>query len=80
MNRGTNMENLVPASSRVVIIGGGIAGCSVAYQLSKLGWNDVTVLEKGNISGGTTWHAAGMVTQLRNSRTLIDINLSLIHI
>ena len=80
MNRGTNMENLVPASSRVVIIGGGIAGCSVAYQLSKLGWNDVTVLEKGNISGGTTWHAAGMVTQLRNSRTLIDINRATIEI
>ncbi len=67
------MTNNIPKHTQVVIIGAGIAGCSVAYHLSKLGWNDVTVLEKGNISGGTTWHAAGMVTQLRNSRTLIDI-------
>jgi len=63
----------IPNQSRVVIIGGGIAGCSVAYHLTKLGWTDVLVLESKTIIGGTTWHAAGLVTQLRNSRTLIDI-------
>ena len=47
------------------IIGGGIVGCSVAYYLTKLGWNDVVVLERKTVAGGTTWHAAGLVTQLR---------------
>ena len=56
-----------------MIIGGGIAGCSVAYHLTKLGWTDVVLLERKTLTGGTTWHAAGLVTQLRNSRTLIDI-------
>ncbi|MCL0099713.1 FAD-dependent oxidoreductase [Dehalococcoidia bacterium] len=63
----------IPNQARVVIIGGGIAGCSVAYHLTKLGWTDVLVLESKTIIGGSTWHAAGLVTQLRNSRTLIDI-------
>ena len=63
----------LPSHARAVVIGGGIAGCSTAYHLAKLGWKDVVLLERRNISGGTTWHAAGLVTQLRNSRTLIDI-------
>jgi 4-methylaminobutanoate oxidase (formaldehyde-forming) len=54
-----------PTQARVVIIGGGIIGCSVAYHLAKLGWSDVVLLEKGRLSGGTTWHAAGLVGQLR---------------
>jgi heterotetrameric sarcosine oxidase gamma subunit len=56
----------VPTQARVVIVGGGIVGCSVAYHLTKLGWNDVIVLEQGRLSGGTTWHAAGLVGQLRS--------------
>ena len=64
----------IPDRARVVIIGGGIVGCSVAYYLTKLGWNDVVVLERKTVAGGSTWHAAGMVTQLRATRTMIDIN------
>ena len=62
-----------PSHAQVVIIGGGIVGCSVAYHLTKLGWRDVALLERKTLTGGTTWHAAGLVTQLRNSRTLIEI-------
>ena len=54
-----------PDSARVVIIGGGIMGCSVAYHLTKHGWHDVVLLEQGRLSCGTTWHAAGLVGQLR---------------
>ena len=63
----------LPQQARVVIIGGGIAGCSVAYHLTKLGWTDVVLLERNELTGGTTWHAAGLVTQLRASQTLIEI-------
>ena len=53
--------------ARVVVIGGGVAGCSLAYHLSKLGWNDVVLLEKGELTGGSTWHAAGLCTQFNAS-------------
>ncbi len=55
----------LPDHARVVIIGGGIIGCSIAYHLVKHGWSDVVLLEQGRLSGGTTWHAAGLVGQLR---------------
>ena len=55
----------LPDSARVVIIGGGIMGCSVAYHLAKLGWRDIILLEQGRLTCGTTWHAAGLVGQLR---------------
>ena len=51
----------LPSQARVVIIGGGIAGCSVAYHLAKLGWEDVVLLERKKLTSGTTWHAAGLV-------------------
>ena len=57
----------VPSRARVVIIGGGVIGTSVAYHLTELGWTDVVVLEQGTLSCGTTWHAAGLVGQLRAS-------------
>ena len=60
----------VPAQAQVVVIGGGIMGCSTAYHLAKNGWKDVVLLEQGRLTGGTTWHAAGLVGQLRGSRTL----------
>lgn len=60
----------VPTHSRVVIIGGGIIGCSVAYHLTKLGWRDVLLLEQGRLSSGTTWHAAGLVGQLRSQSSM----------
>ncbi|EAP97655.1 putative dehydrogenase protein [Janibacter sp. HTCC2649] len=56
---------VLPGRARVVIIGGGIIGCSVAYHLAHLGWTDVVLLEQGSLSCGTTWHAAGLVGQLR---------------
>ncbi|MBM3546470.1 MAG: FAD-dependent oxidoreductase [Alphaproteobacteria bacterium] len=60
----------LPSQARVVIVGGGIAGCSVAYHLTKLGWSDVVLLEQGRLTCGTTWHAAGLVGQLRGTRTM----------
>ncbi len=60
----------VPGHARVVVIGGGIMGCSVAYHLAKLGQNDVALLEQGRLTCGTTWHAAGLVGQLRNHESM----------
>src|SRR5499433_4317058 len=60
----------LPSYARVVIVGGGIVGCSVAYHLTKLGWPDVVLLERRDLSCGTTWHAAGLVGQLRSSHNL----------
>ncbi|HEV7544061.1 MAG TPA: FAD-binding oxidoreductase, partial [Reyranella sp.] len=61
---------MIPTQARVVVIGGGIMGCSTAYHLAKLGWKDVVLLEQGRLSGGTTWHAAGLVGQLRSYQNL----------
>ncbi|MFD3190320.1 FAD-dependent oxidoreductase [Sedimentitalea sp. HM32M-2] len=55
----------IPESARVVIIGGGVIGCSVAYHLTRLGWQDVVLLERKQLTSGTTWHAAGLIAQLR---------------
>ena len=59
----------LPDRARVVIIGGGVIGTSVAYHLTKLGLTDVVLLEQGQLSCGTTWHAAGLVGQLRASES-----------
>jgi 4-methylaminobutanoate oxidase (formaldehyde-forming) len=61
--------------ARVVIIGGGIAGCSIAYHLAKLGWTDVLLLDKGELTSGSTWHAAGLVTQFHTSPTIMQMRL-----
>ena len=55
----------IPSHARVVIIGGGVSGCSLAYHLAKLGWKDVVLLERKKLTSGTTWHAAGLIGQLR---------------
>ena len=60
----------LPTQARVVIVGGGIAGCSTAYHLSKLGISDVLLLEQGKLTCGTTWHAAGLVGQMRPNRNM----------
>jgi len=57
----TTASNSIPDRARVVIIGGGVIGCSVAYHLTKLGWRDVLLLERAKLTAGTTWHAAGLV-------------------
>ena len=57
----TSSSSGVPDRARVVIIGGGVIGTSVAYHLAKLGWNDVVLLERDQLTSGTTWHAAGLV-------------------
>ena len=54
----------LPKNSKVVVIGGGVAGCSVAYHLAKFGWKDTILLERDLLTSGTTWHAAGLVGQL----------------
>ena len=60
----------LPTQARVVIVGGGIAGCSTAYHLAKLGITDVLLLEQGKLTSGTTWHAAGLVGQMRPTRNM----------
>ncbi|RUW56235.1 MULTISPECIES: FAD-dependent oxidoreductase [unclassified Mesorhizobium] len=67
------MAHEFPTQARIVIVGGGIIGCSVAYHLTKLGWTDVVVLEQGQLSGGTTWHAAGLVGQLRSHSNMTSL-------
>src|SRR6266702_4866775 len=62
------MSNAIPSHARVVIVGGGIVGASTAYHLTKLGVADVVLLEQGKLTCGTTWHAAGLVGQLRATR------------
>ena len=59
-----------PARARAVIIGGGISGCSVAYHLAKAGWTDIVLLERKQLTCGTTWHAAGLIGQLRGSANM----------
>ena len=56
--------------AEIVIIGGGIIGCSIAYHLTRMGKADVLLLEKSGLTHGATWHAAGLVGQLRSSRNL----------
>ena len=56
-----NSEIEIPTHKQVVIIGGGVIGCSIAYHLTKLGWRDVVLLERRQLTAGTTWHAAGLV-------------------
>jgi sarcosine dehydrogenase len=64
------MSEPLPTQARIVIVGGGIVGCSTAYHLAKLGERDVVLLEQGLLSGGTTWHAAGLVGQLRSHQNM----------
>lgn len=67
------MLNQLPSQADIVIIGGGVVGCSIAYHLTKLGIRDVVLLERKQLSCGTTWHAAGLVGQLRATRNLTEL-------
>lgn len=64
------MASELPKQARVVVIGGGVVGCSVAYHLTKRGWKDVLLLERKELTSGTTWHAAGLIGQLRATQNL----------
>ncbi|NYJ12799.1 4-methylaminobutanoate oxidase (formaldehyde-forming) [Rhizobium leguminosarum] len=64
------MTKPIPQKARAVIIGGGVSGCSIAYHLAKLGWTDVVLLERKQLTSGTTWHAAGLIGQLRASQNM----------
>ena len=63
----------LPDKARVVIVGGGVIGCSVAYHLTKLGWKDVVLLERKQLTSGTTWHAAGLIGQLRATANMTKL-------
>ena len=63
----------IPSSTKVVVIGGGVTGCSVAYHLAKFGWKDTILLERDQLTSGTTWHAAGLVSQLGPSAAITKI-------
>ncbi len=67
------MQKKIPSQARVVVIGGGIVGCSVAYHLTKYGWKDVVLLERKVLTCGTTWAAAGLVGQLRATEALTKL-------
>ena len=63
-----------PLRAQVVIVGGGIIGSSIAYHLTKLGVTDVLVLERVRLTAGTTWHAAGLVAQVRGTHALTELS------
>ena len=70
----TQSEGAIQSHARVVIIGGGIFGVSILYHLAREGWRDVVLIEKGELSSGTTWHAAGQCPHF-----IGDINMARIH-
>ena len=67
------MSKQFPTQAQVVIVGGGVVGCSLAYHLTKLGWMDVVLLERKQLTCGTTWHAAGLVGQLRATQNMTKL-------
>ena len=67
------MKEKFPQSCKVVVIGGGVVGCSIAYHLAKFGWKDTILLERDQLTSGTTWHAAGLVSQLGPSAAITKI-------
>ncbi len=67
------MTKELPKSAKVVIVGGGIVGCSVAYHLAKSGWSDILLLERGQLTCGSTWHAAGLVSELQAAPSMTEL-------
>ena len=67
-------EMNLPTQAEIIIVGGGIVGCSTAYHLAKLGKRDVLLLEQGKLTCGTTWHAAGLVGQMRPNRNMTQMS------
>ena len=56
------MIKTIPKNAKAIVIGGGVAGCSTAYHLAKFGWKDTVLFERDQLTSGTTWHAAGLMT------------------
>ncbi len=74
------LNTTLPSTARVVIVGGGVMGCGIAYHLAHEGWNDIVLLEKAELTSGSTWHAAGQITHSTSSFGLgkcVDYNISL---
>ena len=67
------MKSNLPKSCKVIVIGGGVAGTSCAYHLAKFGWKDVVLLERDQLTSGTTWHAAGLIGQLGATSTITKL-------
>ena len=67
------MSNDLPKFAKTIVLGGGVAGCSVAYHLAKFGWKDTILLERDRLTSGTTWHAAGLVGQLGATATITKL-------
>src|SRR6185295_9631795 len=67
------MSAAFPGQAEIVVVGGGIIGCSTAYHLAKLGKRDVVLLERSKLGSGTTWHSAAMVRQLRSTNSLTQL-------
>ena len=68
-------ERSLPDAARVVVIGGGVGGASVAFHLAELGWTDVVLVDRSELTSGSTFHSAGLVGQLRADPTLTRMNM-----
>lgn len=68
------MSGDLPTHAEIVIVGGGVAGASLAWQLTRLGKRDIALLERGSLTCGTSWHAAGLIMQLRSSHAMTDLS------
>ncbi len=67
------MAKELPKKARVVIVGGGVIGCAIAYHLAKIGWSDCVLVERKQLTSGTTWHAAGLIGVLRDNHTMFNL-------
>ncbi|MDE0976230.1 MAG: FAD-binding oxidoreductase, partial [Arenicellales bacterium] len=63
----------LPRHTRAIVVGGGIVGCSTAYHLAQMGYKDVLLLERNQLTSGSTWHAAGLVGQLRSQAGITQL-------
>ncbi len=69
----TLVSSPLPSAARIVIVGGGIVGASIAYHLAQAGESDIVLVERGSLTNGTTWHAAGLVSQVRGTHALTEL-------
>jgi len=69
-------DDAMVSEAKVVIVGGGVMGCSLLYHLSKLGWSDCVLLEKNQLTAGSTWHAAGLCTHYAHNATIMNLRAS----